>query len=363
MFDDVIDVAALLEPIAGAAPQGRDLRSERGTDAPFTRLKDARTAAREAEKRAADPGEDGKAPAADWGAVTRAAQVVLGSHSKDLEAAAWLMEALVRSDGLRGLGAGARLVDGLVERYWGSLFPGIDEDEPDENPAEACTRALSGLAGPRGTLLAPLRLLPLFAGPHGGPVSLATYDEAVGFERLDADQQARRAGEGVVTLAQLDEQARADREGLAALARDAAAVLATWQAMEATLARLAGNARPNTAEVRTLLERIAGIAGGLAPAEAPPAPGDAPAAHSAGPAQGGAAGPIASREEALRRLKEAADWFRRNEPQSPLAYTLEEAVRRGRLTMPDLLAEIVPDYAARAAILTALGIRPPREPE
>jgi len=42
---------------------------------------------------------------------------------------------------------------------------------------------------------------------------------------------------------------------------------------------------------------------------------------------------------------------------------LEEAVRRGRLTMPDLLAEIVPDYAARAAILTALGIRPPREPE
>jgi type VI secretion system protein ImpA len=80
-------------------------------------------------------------------------------------------------------------------------------------------------------------------------------------------------------------------------------------------------------------------------------------------AGGGAPGPIASREDALKRLDEVAKWFRRTEPHSPLAYTLDEAVRRGRMTLPELLAEIVPDYATRSTILTSLGIKPPSEYE
>ena len=384
-FVDVIDMTALLSPIAGDAPQGRDLRSADSFDTPLVRLKDARTATREAERRAADPGDEGKLPAPDWGAVVRAAEVVLTGHSKDLEAAAWLAEALLRTHGLRGLGAGARLVSGLVDRYWGTLFPGVDEDEPDEDPAGACTRALTGLAGERGTLLPPLRLLPLFAARDGSPVSLVTYDAAVVIARLDADQQERRIAEGAVSLEMLDEQAKTDPDGLAELSRDAAAALEAWQAMEAVLAERAGRARPNTGEARTLLQRIAGIAGTLVPAAAVPAtsPGGTqeafPPQPTAGPATDhgdaaapprrpvsepgpGTAGPITSREDALRRLKEIADWFRRNEPQSPLAYTLDEAVRRGRLSMPDLLAEIVADEATRAGILRALGIQPPPVP-
>jgi type VI secretion system protein ImpA len=58
-------------------------------------------------------------------------------------------------------------------------------------------------------------------------------------------------------------------------------------------------------------------------------------------------------------LAEIADFFRRTEPHSPLAYTLQEAVRRGGLTWPELLAEIVPDAGTRAAILSSLGIQPP----
>jgi type VI secretion system protein ImpA len=44
-----------------------------------------------------------------------------------------------------------------------------------------------------------------------------------------------------------------------------------------------------------------------------------------------------------------------------LSYTLTEAVRRGRMSLPDLLADIISDYSTRAAILTALGIKPPPE--
>ena len=44
---------------------------------------------------------------------------------------------------------------------------------------------------------------------------------------------------------------------------------------------------------------------------------------------------------------------------SPRAYTLQEVVRRGRMTWPELIAEIVPDITYRSAILSSLGIRPP----
>ena len=65
-----------------------------------------------------------------------------------------------------------------------------------------------------------------------------------------------------------------------------------------------------------------------------------------------------TREDMLRELERIAEFFRKTEPHSPLAYTLEEAVRRGRLTWPELLAEVVPDDKVRSGMLVMLGIRP-----
>jgi type VI secretion system protein ImpA len=44
-----------------------------------------------------------------------------------------------------------------------------------------------------------------------------------------------------------------------------------------------------------------------------------------------------------------------------LAYTLDDAIRRAKLTWPELLEEVVPDISVRQAILTSLGIRPASE--
>jgi type VI secretion system protein ImpA len=65
-----------------------------------------------------------------------------------------------------------------------------------------------------------------------------------------------------------------------------------------------------------------------------------------------------TRETALRELDRIAEYFRRTEPHSPLAYTLDEAVRRGRMSLSELLAEVLPDAAVRNAMLVRLGIRP-----
>jgi type VI secretion system protein ImpA len=66
---------------------------------------------------------------------------------------------------------------------------------------------------------------------------------------------------------------------------------------------------------------------------------------------------IASREEALRLLEEIGQYFRRTEPHSPLSYTIEDLIRRGRMPLPELLAELLQDSMARHNLLTAAGIR------
>ena len=86
---------------------------------------------------------------------------------------------------------------------------------------------------------------------------------------------------------------------------------------------------------------------------------DAGVAAAAAPGGAGVSASLASREEALRSLAAIADFFRRTEPLSPLSYTLQEAVRRARMSWPELLEEIVPDIGLRGQILTSLGIKPP----
>jgi type VI secretion system protein ImpA len=133
----------------------------------------------------------------------------------------------------------------------------------------------------------------------------------------------------------------------------------------------AGADGPSTTAVRDLLSGIIDIAKRYAPAEAVAAVG-APVGEAAigetacadlpesvaAPGPTASPGRIATREDALRVLGDIADYFRRTEPHSPISYTLDEAVRRGRLTWPELLAEVVADMNTRNSILTMLGIRP-----
>ena len=58
-----------------------------------------------------------------------------------------------------------------------------------------------------------------------------------------------------------------------------------------------------------------------------------------------------------------AEFFRTTEPHSPISYTLEEAVRRGRLSFVDLFKELVPNDETRVDLLRRAGIAPPPNEE
>ena len=364
------DLAALLAPISEEAPAGADLRADYSPDSLYYRLRDARAEARAAE-RAIDGGEaPDSGPPPQWRTISELAYEATATRSKDLEIAAWLTEALLRGDGLAGFTAGVRLMTGLVEGFWDDLFPLPDEDGVATRVAPLV--GLNGVSG-MGSLIQPLAKVTLFQRPDGAPLHLWQYQQS--FELAGVDDEARRQQRieaGALPFDTLENEARAAGAArFISLQAEATEAAAAWQALGAALDTRVGADAPPTSHVRDLLEQIRSVAARFGGSQegvpsAPAAePGEA-AADGGGAEPGGAAAAtsvraqgINSREEALRALAQIADFFRRTEPHSPLAYTLQEVVRRGRMTWPELIAEIVPDITYRSAILSSLGIRPP----
>jgi type VI secretion system protein ImpA len=372
-FPEGFDLATLLAPISEEVPEGIDLREDASPSSLYRRLRDARTEARDAE-RAADaprspddptPAESGPAVSlgARWRTVRELATEALTAHSKDLEIAAWLTEALLRSDGLIGLAAGFRLMAGLAETFWDEIFP-----HPDEEGLATRVRPIADLngMGRDGTLIQPLGKLVLFERSTDGlAFSLSQYEQSAGL--LGPEQRL-----AALPFETVENEARAAGGDHFALLRDQAAEAAeAWRALGQVLDQRVGADAPPATRIRALIEHVEDAAkrfatpGAEAGGEiATPAPDDAEGIAVAQPEQAAGApvtraGTLTTREDALRALAQIAEFFRRTEPLSPIAYTLQEAVRRSRMTWPELLAEIVPDATSRSAILTSLGIRPP----
>ena len=119
-----IDLDALLKPIPGDNPAGADLRYHKLTE----EIKEARRKEEDLElgvwKR--------EVKTADYDKVVKLSREALGKHSKDLQIASWMTEALTALDGVPGLLQGLQLLRGLLETYWDTLYPLIEEPGDEE---------------------------------------------------------------------------------------------------------------------------------------------------------------------------------------------------------------------------------------
>lgn len=68
-------------------------------------------------------------------------------------------------------------------------------------------------------------------------------------------------------------------------------------------------------------------------------------------------GAISSREDALVLLEKAAKYFRTYEPHTPLAPGLERLIGWGRMTVAELMGELLPDDQSRAMYSQLTGVR------
>jgi type VI secretion system protein ImpA len=369
-FPEGFDLAALLEPIPGEVPQGVDIREDFSSQSPYNRLRDARSDARDAEKMIDNGDPNAGDPAPMWRTVREIGVKTLTETTKDLEVAAWVTEAYVRSHGLAGLAAGASLIKGLTEQYWDGVFP-----LPDDYGMETRVAPITGLNGRDGggSLIQPLYKVRFFDRGDGTPITFFSYQSSEQLPGLPPERRDARIKAGAIPFEDMEKEARAASVRLGRLRDEATAALEAWEGMATLLDDKASEDPPSTSHVRDMLRQIHEAAVRYAPppiaaAEEPgAADGEAPTEAGDG---GGVAGPAGfaatgqrtvSRDDALKALETIATFFRKNEPASPMAYTLDDAIRRARLTWPELLEEVVPDPAVRLAILTSLGIRPASE--
>jgi type VI secretion system protein ImpA len=342
----------LLMPVAEAAPGGADLRADGGQQSPYFRLKDARTTARVNERAAEATGETTGIPV-EWRTVSDLGQTILTRHSKDLEVAAWLVEALVRLEGFAGLELGFRLLEGLVDRYWADLH---SVDRADLVGKVSPLAGLNGI-GREGTLVQPIRMVALIPGRPFGSLSLWHY------------QLALRDRDGEAATAFARDLAAAGAPALRQGERSVRAALKHFLSLTAMLEQICGEAAPPSSNTRNVLTEVADAYRALlgdAPAEPSPivteeaadepaaALSDAAASAAAPSHDGGAE--IRSREQGFAELLRIAAFFRKSEPHSPISYALETLVARGRMNLVDLLDELLPDPASRDQFLQIAGI-------
>jgi type VI secretion system protein ImpA len=351
----------ILRDIDEPAPTGRDLRLDSSPQSVYFRLRDARSEAR-AQERVADTDPTATDTGQrHWATIRELATAALSQETKDVEIAAWLTESLVRGDGLPGLVAGADLMRGLIERFWDrNLLP-----QPDEDGIDGRLAAIAGLDGEggNGALLQPLRKLVMFERNDGTPISFWQFEQSEDVSTLgDTARKNQRLASGTLPFAELEADARGvGRPMLATMAADAGRALAAWRALGVALDKVGGRDAPSIGRVQELLiklQRIAVRYAGVPVVEAAAAAvPDVP--EAAEPAAIAPPPPVPAqpdREVLLAEVTRIAALFRKAEPNAPIGYTLDEAVRRARLSLPELLKEMMPEAGPRAALLVGLGI-------
>jgi type VI secretion system protein ImpA len=283
---------------------------------------------------------------------------LIASTAKDLEIAAWVTEALLRLHRVAGLRDGLLLIEGLIKQYWDGLFP-----LPDEDGLETRLAPLAGLSGgeTEGRLIHPLKQLPLTEGDDPPPIAFWQYENAVSPRGDKPD--------GSISVTDFSSRLqRSSPQYVHDLIDDAQACLDAVTRLDGALAAHCGNDSPSFSRLRETLSDMLDALRAHAPTLATGDPevtaeADGAAAPSAetdrAPASEVAAGRILDRRAAFRLLEELAAFFRRTEPHSPIAYAIENLVRRGRMSFPELIEELIVDDSARRTYFINAGIQPP----
>ncbi len=343
-----MDTDALLAPISEASPCGEDLS--------FSAELDAIQDLRRADDPTLDQGEWVTAlKVADWPAVQSACGQVLAKRSKDLRVAAWLTEACARVDGYAGLADGLDLCAALCERYWAELYPRIDADGDTEERSGNLRWLLSQVQelasqvpvlrqGTRGFSLRDMATAQ--ANGRAGAVTADDSTPAVPVLMPDDIAAARRATPSAFFAANLAQSQRA--------------LLALDRLQTLSDAKL-GDDGPGFSTARRALEDAVHGVKQLAPdaAVATDRAGETAAATNDGGAPPGA---LRTRADALRQLRAVADFFRRTEPHSPVAYLAERGAQWGEMPLHEWLRSVVKDQGVLAQVEELLGVAPTLPP-
>jgi len=362
----VIDLEAILRPISEESESGESLR--------YSGLYGEIVEARRQDDNLNQGAWQTELKVADYHKVIQLAIPALTNQSKDLQVAVWLSESLTRVHGFAGLRDSLRLISGLQERFWDSLFPIIDEGD-----MEGRANAISWFDS---QCSAAAKTCPITAGSGFGYNDLLDakkFDFPSNIESLDYDSQQR--------FNQLRQQAETEGRTTAEMWKSAvsqtrrsfvesvdAAIEECWAAYN-DLNRVIDekfdrNQMPGTSELKKTLDdiqtQVKKILDRKRLEEPDPADADLPAETTVDEdgtvtvvaTSGGGGGPVSSRPEALKRLAEIAVFFQKTEPHSPVSYLVQRAVKWGNMPLDTWLQEVIKDTTVLEQLKEMLGVVP-----
>jgi type VI secretion system protein ImpA len=332
----------LLNPIPGDNPSGASLRYEKVYD----QIKEART-----EGDASILGNLAAPKRADLNLVIKLGGEALATKSKDLQLAAWLVEAHTKKEGIGLVQPCLKLLKDLQEQFWDTLYPPIEDGDVGLRavPIEWAFNRLDEI----------LRLAPI---TRDGLNSFQYKDSrSIGYEAdaesNDNKREARRLAiaDGKVTGEDWDKSfASTPKAWYVAMCESFRTSMETLEDLQSFCEEKYRDDGPGFGRIRTALEEVGQIANGLlnekrktepdatvdepaaeVEAEAEPAPYDEAASASAPaarpkPGKSLSAEPV-DKNDAIARVQACAKFFQTDNAASPVAYMLQTSLRLGEM--------------------------------
>jgi type VI secretion system protein ImpA len=334
------DLNSVLEPVSADAPCGPDL--EMGSDPEFAELE--RMVIGKAEQQIGDTIVPAQEP--DWKQVQRKSMDVL-KRSKDLRPAVHLTRSLLRTDAWVGLAHGLKILQGLVDTYWDSLYPSLDPD--DDNDPTMRLNILNTLADT--AVLAAIRTTPLISSRSLGRYSLKDIDIANGESPPDKGMATPPTMANIDGAAQdcdlneLELALGAVKDCLTAVAGLDETLAARTDAGTATFAKVTALLRKADGFLSPRLAQRRPDAAGVPEGDAGGAP--MPAARGGG----GARGPISSREDVIKALDEISGYYAKFEPANPIPLFMARCKRLVMMNFFDIVKELAPEGLRQVEVL------------
>jgi type VI secretion system protein ImpA len=331
----------LLNPIEGPNPSGANLRY----DPVYDKIKEARR-----EEDQPPPGmTERDRKVAENPLVIKLVTDLLTKKTKDLQLAAWLTEALLKQKGFGGLKDGLGLCYGLVDKFWDTVYPELEDGDSQSRGAPL------GFVGTK--LEIPLKLVPVV---EKASYNLLDYQQSreVGYEDQAKTDDAKKKRAALVKEGKLTPEVfekvfeETPKKFYAQAEQDLDACLTTLAALKKICDEKFGDDGPSFGPLQTSL--VAGrhlIHGFLQkkrekePDPVEPVAAGENAAGAEGTSAAGSAGPVRTgvlisiessseppdRLDAIRKVAEAAAFLRRREPNSPASYLMLRGLRWGEL--------------------------------
>jgi type VI secretion system protein ImpA len=343
----------LLTPIAGENPSGQDVRYDNKLLL-YDKIKEARRQ----DDNLAQGAWEHERKVADYALVGKLAQEALATRTKDLQLAAWLTEAALRTEGFAGLRQGLMLCHGLINRFWDTLYPPLEDGD-----AELRAAPLDWLGS---ALEIPLKNTPLVRA--GYDWLKLKESRIVGYEdqaKTDKDKKARAKllAEGKLAPEAFDKAfVETPKAFYVQAEKDLDSCLEAQKSLDELCTAKFGDAAPSLGKLKIALEEVRHAVHSLLkkkretepdPAEETRSTATTDQAGATGTQDGSVAHPGASgivisvmnssepadRREVIASVARAAAFLRNREPHSPASYLMMRGLRWGELRAAAKLAD------------------------